>query len=315
MRRPLAALLFLLGSLLWTAPASAAPYSVEIVRPEGSDGLSKVRGVRPVIAATDGLGSPSDSAYVITEPDGGWDPAQAVALEQQDDGRWHGELDTEALPNGRHRLIVRAWGGAAGPYDPNDDSTFAVANLILEVGNPPPTPEAVEVEGGPGTLAVTWADVATAEREDFAGYEVYLALADEAGLCPSDPGEYSLRATTFGTTYAEGGLDAARYCASVRALRTSAATGLVPSAASEPVVVAVAAGNGTVTPSDDGRYSPTLPYSPLPTDAGPGGGDAAGPGPPEAGHDAGRIGWMWMAGGLLLAVGAVGLLRFVRSAD
>jgi hypothetical protein len=321
MRRPLAAAVALLSLAsplvaLLAGPASASvPYSVEIVRPRGEEGRARVRGTVAVLADVRGLGEASDVRFVLTEPDGGWDPASARALELRDDGLWAGSFDSRAIANARYRLIVRAWGGSGGPYDPDDDSTFAVANLIVEVGNPPEIPQGVVVEGGAGGLTVRWDEVPEAGRSDFAGYEVYLDLADEAGACPAFPGDYSLRSTTFATSHSEGGLDAARYCARARALRTSPSSGQVPSGISEAAVGSVSPGDGSSPGSPgEGQYSPSLPYSPI-TDVTPvPGGGVAGPEAEEAGTDEARNRWMWMAGGLVVVVLSLLLRRYVRTA-
>jgi hypothetical protein len=320
MRRPLAAtlLLFAFASAVLcvtASPAAAAPYSVEILRPKGHDGLARVRGEVAVVAEVRGLGQPSDVEYVLTEPDGGWDPASASPLEPRDDGAWEGSFDSREIPNARYRLIVRAWGGSAGAYDPADETTFAVANLIVEVGNPPNVPRGVELRGGAGALTVSWDQVEDAGRSDFAGYEVFLALADEAGECPAFPEGWDLRSTTYATEHAEGGLDAARYCGRVRALRTSPISGTVASGISEPAADSVSEGDGTASPTpDDGQYSPSLPYSPI-TDLTPiPGGGAAGPEAVEAGAEQARNRWLWMAGGLLVVVLSLLLRRYVRSA-
>ena len=321
MRRPLAASVALLSLasaavLLLAGPASASvPYSVEIVRPNGHEGRARVRGMVTVLAEVSGLGQASDVQFLLTEPDGGWDPASARALELRDDGLWAGPVDSRAIANARYRMIVRAWGGSGGAYDPDDDSTFAVANLIVEVSNPPPVPQGVVVEGGAGGLTVRWDEVPEAGRSDFAGYEVFLDLADEAGACPAFPGDYSLRSTTFATSHSEGGLDAARYCGRVRALRTSPVSGQVASGISRPAVGSVSEGDGSPGGSPgDGQYSPSLPYSPIAGLTPVPGGGVAGPDAEEAGTEAARNRWLWMAGGLLVVVLSLLLRRYVRTA-
>lgn len=313
MRRRLApAIPILLASLGWVAAggpaAAAAPYSIEILRPAGRDGTAAVRGIVRIVAEAAGLGRPSDVAFAVADPEDGWDDGAATPLTSEGEGRWTGPLDTRELPNGRYRLSVRAWGGPAGAYDPNDPSTFASAELVLEVANPPPAPTGLSVQGGGASFALAWSEVAGADRPDFAGYEVLLALAD--GPCPPMGAAYTVRATTYATAHVVADLEPGRYCGAVRAARTSPGAGRIASAATPPLGARVEEGEAPpATP--DGEYSTGLPYeartevSPIPVS-----GERA----LEAGHDEGRGRWTWMAGGLAVAVLGLLSLRYVGSA-
>ncbi len=320
MRRSLPPIVLALAAVLAILPASpagAAPYAVEITNPQADDGVALVRGRVRVVAEVSGLGGASDVAYVLTEPGQPWDQPGATSMGQLEaGGPWEAALDTTGIPNGTYRLRVRAWGGSAGDYDPNDEETYAAAVLALDISNAPPAPEGLEVQGGAGRAFAAWDEVATADRSDFAGYEVYVASKAGSG-CPGFGDAYTLRTTTFATNHAEEGLAAGRYCFRIRALRSSPLTGTVGSKVSGAQEASVAKGDALGSGGDpndpDGQYSPGLPYGPA-TEVTPiAGGPVAG-GPLEAGTDEGRNGWLFMAGGLVLAILALLLRRYVKTA-
>jgi hypothetical protein len=291
------------------ASAWAAPYSVEIERPSEP----RVHGSVQVTAHVDGLGGPSNVALELLEPGETWSEDVMVEMASAGEGRYTATLDSEALPNASYRLHVRAWGGSAGPYDPSDDGTYSEDVTEVAIANAPPAPAGLTASGGAGQATAAWEDVATASRGDFAGYEIYLALADQEGLCPAFGAVYSLRETTYSTSHTEGGLPAARYCFRVRALRSSPGTP-VASKPTAPATADVSPGSGSPgSPGGSGGYGASLPYSPR-TELSPIPGGSAGPEALESGSREGRFGWALMAGGLVLAVLAFLLLRYVRTA-
>jgi hypothetical protein len=184
--------------------------------------------------------------------------------------------------------------------------------LALDVSNAPPVPQGLTVRGGAGSAFVEWEQVTTADRSDFAGYEVHVA-AKAGTTCPGFGEAYTLRATTFATSHTEEGLAAGAYCFRVRALRSSPETGTVGSKVTGAAEARVAKGTGEGTAGDpDGQYTPGLPYGPA-TEITPIDGGEAG-GPLEAGAEEGRNRWAFMAGGLVLAILALLLRRYVKTA-
>ena len=132
--------------------------------------------------------------------------------------------------------------------------------------------------------------------------------------CPGFGDAYSLRTTTFSTSHTEEGLAAGAYCFRVRALRSSPRTGTIGSKVTGAAASRVAKGTGAGSAGDpDGQYTPGLPYGPA-TEVTPiEGGEVAG-GPLEAGAEEGRNRWAFMAGGLVLAILALLLRRYVKTA-
>lgn len=309
-------------ALVWAcvlAPAetaAAAPYSIEIVNPVPRDGTARVRGTVRLEVEVSGLGGPTTVRYQVNEVGAGWSEEGGTPMSPSGPSTFAADLDAGARPNGTYRLLVRAWGGSAGPYDPNDDGTYAATRATLQIATPPPMPSGLSAEGGAGAASASWDEVPTSARSDFAGYEVYLALADTQGECPPFGDVYSLRETTFSTTHAEGGLPAARYCIRVRALRTSPGTGPIPSKVSDAAIAAVAPGGSSPASGDPngGAYTPGLPYDPGSEPSPIPGGEAAGPQAVEAGTREGRNRWTFMAGGLALAILALLLGHYVRAA-
>jgi hypothetical protein len=270
-----------------------------------------------VVAEVSGLGGASDVAYVLTEPGRPWDQARITSMDQLEaGGPWEGFLDTTVIPNGSYRLRVRAWGGSAGAYDAGDPETYAGAVLTVDISNAPPAPQGLAVQGGAGQAFASWEAVATADRSDFAGYEVYLAAKAATG-CPRFGEAYTVRATTFATDHTEEGLGAGLYCFRIRALRSSPLTGTIGSKVTGAQEARVAKGDALGSGGDpddpNGQYSPGLPYGPA-TEVTPiPGGPVAG-GPLEAGAEEGRNRWLFMAGGMVLAILALLLRRYVKTA-
>ncbi|HYU58734.1 MAG TPA: hypothetical protein VEO00_11890 [Actinomycetota bacterium] len=299
------------GGALVAPPAAARSPAVRLVAPQPGEARGRV------IVRVDAEGDPAGAAFEVRPRGSGWDEALAVPL-QPSAGGFEAVLDTRPLPNGAYRLLARAWWADAVAYDPADGDTFAADGIALSVANPPPRPALASPRAGRGRVSLSWTQVATSDRSDFAGYGVYRAAA-RSGRCSAFGPLFVRVETTFGTTHVSSGLARGRYCFAVVALRTSPVAAEVASRATAPSLVRVVRGGPPVSEGGDpdaaqGPYVPTLPYDPADlvkvVAAVIERGGLRDVGPLGSGRE--RQALVFVAVGLLLAVAAAGLLFAMR---
>jgi hypothetical protein len=318
------------------AVASAAwagvGYSVIVDSPRGI-----ARGAVAVRAhVTGGVGDAQYAAYQAAG--GAWETMQPSGS-----GRFESAApwDTDAIPNGDYDVEVRVWGDVP-PYQPDEQRTYARQVVTISVDNAPPGPTGLHAAAGRSGIRLSWSAVPTADRGDFQGYQVLSKAGASCGGSSAYRQAGQLSATSFSLT----GLSPGTYCFRVVALRSSTVSGTVasaPSAVASAVVGEGSRGHGRVpdafdgsggssggekaSPPDapalgegdlqvsDGEYDPSLPYGPQTITQQVDG--RAVPGFPVAEEEPGvgpRRAVSFVAAGLILAVGALLLRRFLASA-
>ena len=321
---------FVVAGLALALPAGAVGYTASIEEPG-----SVARGDVVVRArVSGGVGSAEYAAYQVGSG-GAW-----VTMQKVDDGVFEALSSpwaTARLPNGGYRLEVRVWGDVP-PYDPGDASTYAKQAITVGVDNAPPAPTGLQSSTGGSSVGLSWKAPATAGRSDFLGYRV---LRKKAASCTGTSGYTAVAETSapsFVTSAAPG-----TYCFRVVSLRSSPVSGVVTSPLSSParvVIRAAGSGSGVVSGDpgfvtgrsggakppappglaggkvkfSDGSYGERLPYgSRTITQEVDGDSAELGSTVREAGPDPRRMPTL-MAAGLILAVGALLLRRFLAAA-
>ncbi|HEX2032131.1 MAG TPA: fibronectin type III domain-containing protein [Actinomycetota bacterium] len=321
--------------VLAAGPAMAGVgYSVQIDEPG-----TIARGAVAVRAhAAGGVGDAEYAAYHVGPA---WSEGAKVPMDKIADAMFRAvqrPWDTAGLPNGTYRLEVRIWGDVP-PYDPGDANTFARQVLHVSVDNAPPAPANLSGAVASRSVRLRWAPVATADRSDFLGYRV---LRKRAPSCAGASG-YVAVAETSATAFTGPPSAPGSYCFRVAALRSSEVSGVIASAPSAPLRVAVAppSGAGGTVPADpgfvtgsgaravpppppalrggklevsDGAYGDRLPYGPRTVTQGV---DVEADGAPLSAREAGpdpRQAPTLIATGLILAVAALLVRRFLAGA-
>lgn len=317
-----------IAALALSLPAGAVNYAVTIETPG-----SMARGDVAVRArVSGGVGSAEYAAYRVGS--GNW-----ITMEKLDAGVFEAvssPWSTARLPNGGHRLEVRVWGDVP-PYDPEDASTYAKQAITVGVDNPPPPPGGLRSSATGSSISLSWNAPATAGRSDFLGYRV---LRKRAASCSATSG-YTAVAETSARSFVTSA-PVGSYCFRVVSLRSSPVSGVVASPLSPPARAVIRAGGGSGVVSgdpgfvtgrsggskppappvlgegkvrfSDGAYGERLPYgSTTITQEVDGEAPELGSTAREAGPDPRRMPTL-MAAGLILAVGALLLRRFLAGA-
>lgn len=322
-----AAVLLLAGSAL-----AGVGYSVQIDEP----GTLARGAVRVRAHAAGGVGDAEYAAYHVGPA---WSEGAKVPMEKIADGMFRAVQRpwiTTGLPNGTYRLEVRIWGDVP-PYDPAEANTFARQVLHVSVDNAPPSPGNLAGEVTLRTVRLRWGAVATSGRSDFVGYRV---LRKSGASCA---GGYVAVGQTSATSFTAPGTAPGTYCFRVASLRSSDVSGVIASAPSAPLrlVVARPSGGGGTVPADpgfvtgagngaapppapalgggklevsDGAYGDRLPYGPRTVTQGV---DVEGDATPLSAREAGpdpRQAPTLVAAGLILAVAALLVRRFLAGA-
>ncbi len=320
-----------MASVGLSVPAGAVSYSATIDVPG-----SVARGTVMVKAhVSGGVGNAEYAAYQVGS-NGAW-----VAMDKVSDGVFESTSSpwaTESLPNGGYRLEVRIWGDVPA-YDPADPNTYAKQAISVGVDNAPPVPTGLTASPTGSSVGLSWKAVPTAGRSDFAGYRV---LRKKSTSCAGDTGYTAVAETSAAALVTSAG--PGTYCYRVAALRQSVVSGVVASASSAPakaVIKRAPSGSGAVTGNpgfvtgpaggarppapptlgrgkvtfSDGSYGDRLPYgSQTITQEVDSEAEGLGAAAREAGVDPRRTPTL-LAAGLILAVGALLLRRFLAAAQ
>ena len=209
-------------------------YQVTVESPyAGSDGVAEARGSTEIrVSVSGGVGDAEHAAYHV-RTGGGWSPSASADLPRTGERRFATTWDTVGLSNGDYQLETRVWGELPA-YDPNDPATFASSTVALKIDNPPPVPGQLRLSGSAGALRVGWTPVATADRDDFLGYRVWVRGGSG---CPEDLAAYPAPFHTEGSAYGTAGVSPGVYCVRIAAVRRSAVSGEILSAMSAPATI------------------------------------------------------------------------------
>ena len=338
-------------ALATTAALAGVGYQVTVESPYGGDdGIADVRAVVPIrVSVSGGVGDAEQAAYHV-RAGGGWSSTASAYLPKTGETRFGTDWDSVGLPNGDYQLEVRVWGDVPA-YDADDPATFASSVVPMRIDNPPPAPSQVRVSGSAGTIRVSWGAVPSADREDFLGYRVWIrggsgcpddvSLYEEAsqteetsfGTAGVTPGLYCVRVTAARRSAVTGEVASPLSYPAIIRMKEDGTTsasggprgGKGPGGTDAPAGGGYSEGSRSADPPPpppllggevvvaDGTYGERLPYDERTVtqlaeaaEAAEAAGDTE-----ELGPDP-RTGPLAAAAGLLMAVAALHLRRFLR---